>query len=231
VGDLRKNVSSWLRRRRGLQALKRRYYRRYDQISNDTKPDRYPEVFAYASKLLSRTPSDVLRLLSFGCSTGEECVSLRGYFPGAWIDGVDVNKKNIRVCEARNQDPRIRFDVSTKNLVASRPFYDAVFAMSVLCRWPQTKEVENSAGVYPFEKFDETVRFLDSLVRPNGLLVIYNANFRFTDSDTSEHYEALRAPGLADSGFVHLFSKENLKLRDQCYPYCVFRKLDEPHGR
>lgn len=231
MGNLRKNVSSWLRRRRGLQALKRRYYHRYDQISNDTKLDRYPEVFAYASKLLGGTPGDALKLLSFGCSTGEECFSLRRYFPGAWIDGVDVNRKNIRVCEAKNQDPRIRFDVSTENLAVNRPLYDAVFAMSVLCRWPQTKEVKNSAIVYPFEKFNATVRSLDSLVRANGLLVIYNANFRFTDTDTAKHYEALRAPGVEDGGFVHLFSKENCKLLDQCYPYCVFRKIDETHGR
>jgi hypothetical protein len=208
-----------------LRALKRRYYRRYDQIANDTSVDRYPQVFAYVSELLSDTPSDSLTLLSFGCSTGEECFSLRRYFPRAWIDGVDINRKNIRDCKARNQDPRIQFDVSEANLVKSYPGYDAVFAMSVLCRWPQTKMVDTSADLYPFRRFDETVRRLDSLVRPNGLLVIYNANFRFSDTATSEHYEALRTPGLTSSGFVHLFSRENRKLPDQNYPYCVFRKL------
>lgn len=226
VGDLRKNVSNWLRRRSTLRALKRRYYRRYDQISNDTKLDRYPEVFAYAAELLSNTPSEDLTLLSFGCSTGEECFSLRRYFPSASIDGVDVNKKNIRACEERNQDPRIRFEVSEVNLRRAQPTYDAVFAMSVLCRWPQTKEIDSSAEVYPFEKFDETVRRLDSLVRPNGLLVIYNANFRFSDTAISQHYEPLRVPGLADSGFVRLFSKGNRRLPEQVYPFCVFRKLE-----
>lgn len=224
MGDLRRNVSNWLRRRSSLQALKRRYYRHYDQISNDTTLDRYPEVFAYASELLSDTPSDSLTLLSFGCSTGEECFSLRRYFSEAWIDGVDVNPKNIRVCRERNQDPKINFEVSGGNLLKSYPSYDAVFAMSVLCRWPQTKAVDSSADLYPFRRFDETVCRLDSLVRPNGLLVIYNANFRFSDTATSEHYEAMRVPGLTNCGFVHLFSRENRKLPDQSYPYCVFRK-------
>jgi hypothetical protein len=226
VGDLRKNVLNWLRRRSSLRAIKRRYYRRYDQISNDTKQDRYPEVFAHASELLSDKPSDNLRLLSFGCSTGEECFSLRRYFPSAWIDGVDINRKNIRACRARNRDPRIRFDVSEANLLKGHPGYDAVLAMSVLCRWPQTKEIESSADAYPFRQFDEAVRRLDSLVRPNGLLIIYNANFRFSDTATSEHYEVLRVPGLTNCGFVHLFSSDNRKLRDQSYPYCVFRKLE-----
>jgi 2-polyprenyl-3-methyl-5-hydroxy-6-metoxy-1,4-benzoquinol methylase len=218
------NISNWLRRRSSVRALRRRYYRRYDQISNDTSLDRYPQVFAYASELLGDASSDSLRLLSFGCSTGEECFSLRRYFPGAWIDGVDVNKKNIRVCRARNQDPKIRFDVSKANMQSSGPGYDAVFAMSVLCRWPQTESVESSAELYPFAKFDETVRRLDALVRPDGLLVICNTNFRFTDTITSERYEALCVPGLTSCGSVHLFSRDNRKLHDQSYPYCVFRK-------
>lgn len=224
MGDLRRNISNWLRRRSSLRALRRTYYRRYDQISNDTSLDRYPQVFAYASELLSGTSSGSPALLSFGCSTGEECISLRRYFPSAWIDGVDVNKKNIRICKARNQDPRVQFFVSEANLLKNRTGYDAVFAMSVLCRWPQTKLIDSSADLYPFSKFDETVRRLDALVRPNGLLVICNANFRFTDTVTSERYEALRVPDLTNCGFVHLFSKENRKLPDQSYPYCIFRK-------
>ena len=224
MGDLLRNISNWLRRRSSVRALRRGYYRRYDQISNDTSLDRYPQVFAYASELLSDTSSDRLTLLSFGCSTGEECISLRRYFPSAWIDGVDVNKKNIRVCKARNQDPRVQFFASEADLLKNGIVYDAVFAMSVLCRWPQTKLVDSSAEFYPFRKFDETVRRLDALVRPNGLLVICNANFRFTDTVTSEHYAALRVADLTNCGFVHLFSKANRKLPDQSYPYCVFRK-------
>ena len=229
VGDLRKNVSNWLRRRSSLRAIRRGYYSRYDQISNDTRQDRYPEVFAHASALLSDVPNDDLRLLSFGCSTGEECFSLRRYFPTAWIDGIDINRKNIRACKARNQDPRIRFHVSDRKLLKILPGYDAVFAMSVLCRWPQTEVVDDCADVYPFGRFDESIRRLDSIVRRNGLLIICNANFRFSDTVTSERYEALRVPGLTNCGFVHLFSRDNRKLQDQSYPYCVFKKVERAH--
>ncbi len=51
---------------------------------NYTKMDRYPEIFGqvreyFAGRGLADSPD--LRLLSFGCSTGEEAFSLRRYFP------------------------------------------------------------------------------------------------------------------------------------------------------
>jgi hypothetical protein len=55
-------------------------------------------------------------------------------------------------------------------------------------------------------------------------LVIYNANFRFTDTSAARRYESLPVPGLDDSGFVDLFSSSNQRLEDQVYPHAVFRK-------
>jgi hypothetical protein len=54
--------------------------------------------------------------------------------------------------------------------------------------------------------------------------VIYNANFRFTDTDVARNYIPLLVPGLSDSGFVRLFSNDNRRLEEQTYPYCVFKK-------
>ena len=50
------------------------------QLVDWTAPNRYPEIFAAAA-------AAARRILSFGCSTGEECVSLAEYFPKAEIIG------------------------------------------------------------------------------------------------------------------------------------------------
>lgn len=53
------------------------------QLVDWTAANRYPEIFAAAAA----AAPDARRILSFGCSTGEECVSLAEYFPKAEIIG------------------------------------------------------------------------------------------------------------------------------------------------
>ena len=58
-----------------------------------TLPDRYPWLFQFAARELADRPD--LRILSFGCSRGEEVFSLRRYFPTASIKGIDARPRNI----------------------------------------------------------------------------------------------------------------------------------------
>ena len=46
-----------------------------------TLPDRYPWLFGFAAGRIGSRPD--LRILSFGCSRGDEVFSLRRYFPAA----------------------------------------------------------------------------------------------------------------------------------------------------
>jgi tRNA G46 methylase TrmB len=57
------------------------------QLVDWTAPNRYPEIFAAAAA----AAPDARRILSFGCSTGEECVSLAEYFPKSEIIGAEIN--------------------------------------------------------------------------------------------------------------------------------------------
>ena len=51
---------------------------------------------------------------------------------------------------------------------------------------------EQVARHYPFERFEErALLFLDSLVRPGGLLVIQNSSYRFSDTANRSHYEPI----------------------------------------
>jgi hypothetical protein len=214
-------------RSRGARAARRLAFlvpRRAHQLADDTEDDRYPEIFRFVASTLSDAGRGGGTVLSYGCSDGDECFSLRRYLPDARIVGTDVRRDKRRLASTRNDDPNIAFVPSRRSVLSAAGPYDAVFAMSVLCRWPATMHRDDCSRIYPFRRFERAVAHLDALLRPGGLLVIYNANFRFSDTTLAPAYEALRVPGLDDSGFVHLFSRQNRKLEDQSYPHSVFRK-------
>jgi SAM-dependent methyltransferase len=198
--------------------------RRAHQLANDTEPDRYPEIFRSVATVMRSSGTEAGSILSYGCSTGEECFSLRGYLPEASIVGADVRRAARAQASARNHDPAIRFIPARESDLASNGPYDAIFAMSVLCRYPATLGRRSCSRIYPFKRFEAAATTLDRVLRPGGLLVIYNANFRFTDTSAARRYESLPVPGLDDSGFVDLFSSSNQRLEDQVYPHAVFRK-------
>ena len=66
--------------------------RQIHQTAPYTWLDRYPELFDLAARLAP----DARRILSFGCSTGEELVSLRRRFPEAEIVGAEINPRIAR---------------------------------------------------------------------------------------------------------------------------------------
>jgi 2-polyprenyl-3-methyl-5-hydroxy-6-metoxy-1,4-benzoquinol methylase len=162
-------------------------------------------------------------ILSFGCSYGQECFSLRKYFDIATITGYDINRANIDKAKFNNTDFNIIFHSKWKK-VYKKEYYDIVFAMSVLCQWPGTKDIENCSKIYSFNIFEDKVTLLDTMIKPGGILVIYNANFRFTDTLISKKYTAIHIPEYFESGFVSKFSVSNQYLADQKYEYSVFIK-------
>lgn len=198
--------------------------RQSHQVANSTSTDRYPAIFRFVAADVQANTTEEPKLLSFGCSTGEECFTLRGYFGFGRILGVDIKSYNVKVCRDRNFDTGITFERSRRSTIRRGGPYDAIFAMSVLCRWPDNN-LESSAGVYPYERFIDTVRLLDESLRIGGLLAIYNASYRFGDTPLAANYEAIQVPQVDDSGFVTLYSVDNRRLVDQMYAPCVFRKL------
>ena len=64
-----------------------------------TLPDRYPWLFDFAAERLGRIAAP--RLLSFGCSRGDEVFSLARRLPQATIKGIDIDPRNIAACRAR----------------------------------------------------------------------------------------------------------------------------------
>jgi hypothetical protein len=60
--------------------------------------------------------------------------------------------------------------------------------------------VLRSAGHYPFESYEERALFLETLVRPGGLLVIHNSPYRFGDTARKNSYETIPVDASRDIG-------------------------------
>ena len=184
---------------------------RCHQGPNKTALNRYPEIFAAAAA----AAPNAQRILSFGCSTGEECVTLANYFPDAQIVGTDINPLNLLKAR-KHRSERVRFVYAGDRFLCGFGGFDAVFCMAVLRTWKRKRVAE----FYPFDRFAERAQFLESLVRPGGLLVIHAATYRFADMMHKCAYETIP---------VTAFQETKVYLPDgvtEAIPEgCIFRKL------
>ncbi len=167
------------------------------QKNNTTEYNRYPKIFEECKKYFKKPP----KILSFGCSTGEECWTLANdYFPDSKITGIDIDKNILYKAELQNHHKNITY---TDKLTGK---YDLIFCMSVLCRWEDTKDKADCSSIYHFKQFEEQLMKLDSHLNKGGLLVIYNANFRLKDTVIYYKYKPYKK---IQSGFVTKFDENN----------------------
>lgn len=136
------------------------------QPSHTTWRDRHPDIFARAAAIIGKGPA---HLLSFGCSSGEECYTLREYIPHATVVGADISLPLIEQNRERNRDPAVTFVHSQfSNLKRYAP-YDMIFAINVLVR-----DVISPFDypLYVFDYFEEQLLEFDRLLRVGGHLVL-----------------------------------------------------------
>jgi hypothetical protein len=181
-----------------------RLFRAHDlhQSTVLTKMNRYPEIFAACSEYFE--DRQALRILSYGCATGEEVLTLRRYFPSAFILGVEINRHALAAAKMHRVDDRMAFLESDPKVIAGMGPFDAIFCMAVLQRTPMRVKaagIENLRQIYPFEKFDKKVSELDSWLRKDGLLVVHHAGYAVTDAVAGSKYTPLQsASGILDRG-------------------------------
>jgi SAM-dependent methyltransferase len=163
------------------------------QTTPYTSDDRYPELFDLAAALMP----DPQRVLSFGCSTGEELIALRARFFEAGIVGAEINPRSRRLARRRiAEDPKAR--VVPPGQVEGT--FDLIFALAVLQREPHRVGEVGMVDLrrhYPFRRFDSVVSRLLDLLRPGGFLCVMHAQYRVEDSAAGAQLEPiLKSPPL-----------------------------------
>ncbi len=170
------------------------------QPDHMTKADRFPKIFESAQKM----QPNAKRVLSFGCSTGEECQSLRKYFPNAEIVGVDIDWGSIKKARDNNKDDRIFFHT---DLGATGKYDLCLCLMVFFCmEFP-----------VPYERFEETLQKLNKYINEDGLLMIY----------TSDHNPSWVPEIVQEYEPVNVFIREHNKNKKEYYNG-YYRKLAKP---
>ncbi|PPT99676.1 class I SAM-dependent methyltransferase [Xanthomonas arboricola] len=198
-----------------------------------TAMDRYPTLFAFAQDTLGATGN--LRLLSFGCSSGEEVFTLRSYFPEAAITGLDIHPGHIAACNLRLQrqpDSAIQFRLAGSTARETAASYDAIFCLAVLRR--------GDLASHQGERCDHLIRFEDvqaqlldfaRCLRPGGLLMLRHANFRLRDTAAARWFDPVLRLPLAAQADTPLFGPDNRRLPVQSDDEVVFRRREHPSDR
>jgi Methyltransferase domain len=187
------------------------------QTTPQTAEERYPELFDLAATLAPKAK----RILSFGCSTGEELVSLRRRFWKAEIVGAEINPRSREIARRRVSADTRSTVVPPKGLDGT---FDAIFALSVFQREPHKvaeTELEDLSEFYPFALFDQGIGQLVEMLRPNGLFCVINAQYRVEDSSVSDRLEPVTESPSMDS---IMFGPDGRRL-DRPIARAVFRKL------
>ena len=194
------------------------------QTSSDTDYNRYPIIFSASQQYFNKKEN--IKILSFGCSTGEEVVTLRKYFPNATIVGADINQHSLELCKKRNLDEKIHFIKSTTQDLQKFAPYDAIFCMAVFQRTPSLiykKQITDLKKIYPFERFEKQVVELDQYIKEKGLFIIHCSQYYLKDTSIANKYEPFK--DYNQDGYTWpIFDKNSKLIKQRTKRYCIFIK-------
>jgi SAM-dependent methyltransferase len=200
------------------------------QPYNYTLPDRYPWLFEFAATRLGRRQStgQDLRIMSFGCSRGDEPFTLRSYFPTAAITGIDIDPANIASCRERARAGNaagMTFTTAATTTGEPDESFDAIFCLAVLCLGDLTTSGATRCDPHlHFERFEQTVTDFARCLRPGGLLLLHTANFRFCDTAVAQDFSTVLEADPADMAPDVAFDRNNRLLGGERYRAVAFEK-------
>jgi SAM-dependent methyltransferase len=196
------------------------------QPNSSTWEDRYPRIFDFVQSLVQ--PGAPVRILSFGCSTGEEVFTLRRRFPAATVRGLDINPANIRACRRRQRryaDRAVSFARASSTRREPPSSYDMIFCMAVLRDSRLTeRRADDCRPLLNFDDFASAIGDFHRRLKPGGLLVIRHSNFRLCDTPYSDQFEVLLSLPVPPQAYSPIFGSDNRLMPGVTSPDTVFRK-------
>ncbi len=144
--------------------------------------DRYPLLFKESSNYFIKKHITQPKILSFGCSTGEEVLSIKNYLPHSIVHGTDINKKCIEHCQRNIVDTDLFFYNRLSNEFNIESNFDAIFCLAVFQRTEnRTKKSRKKATGFVFNDFENELIELNKKLNIGGLLIIDHCDFNFAD--------------------------------------------------
>lgn len=135
------------------------------------------------------------RILVFGSSWGAEAVPLSLGLPSATISCAEIDPGQIarmRQVLAGRKNIKI-IDSDWEQIEQSGP-YDAILCNAVLCLHPLPKGVRNLAAHFPYEKYVEIITKFDAMLKPAGVMTLYNCSYPLRNLPVAKHYRVHRVP-------------------------------------
>jgi hypothetical protein len=146
-----------------------------------------------------------LRILSFGCSIGDEVATILQIFPDADVHGVDAQDAVLDIAQRTlGHLPNVHLYRSDMAAIMANGPFDMIVCSAVLCINPAPADY---AVQFPFSRFADVIAGLDAALAPGGVLAIVNAGYRFADTVTSNSYRVIRSDVIFSAGFVDVFNK------------------------
>jgi len=189
-----------------------------------TGDGRYPEIIAFVGRELAALEHP--RVLSWGCSTGAELLALRKALPHAEITGADINARSLaKARRAVSGDGAIRLIHSGDPAELAGEQFDAVLCLAVLRHARLQEERPSScAAILPFAQAERFTECLTSLLRPGGLLALWNVHFRLADMASASCFSPVLELDRGRTANQPLYGSDNERLDNAVCTEAIYRR-------
>jgi len=195
------------------------------QTSAATSMNRYPQLFHIATRELVDIAKP--QILSFGCSTGEEVLSIKKHIPNAEITGVDINHRSLGAARKKDKSKQHKFYHYNSKEWQKKNHYDCIMALAVFQRSEhREKDRTESLSAFQFQQFSDHVSLLDQLLKKDGILILDNLDYSFQDLKLSKKYTVSSFDTLVDK-LRPAYSRKGIKTAPSSQINRVFKKDQE----